>query len=276
LSACLTAFHCEDEFFESQCLVKKIIKDVLEAGFTFVQLVYSIALSPALVAASVLRPSLHHRLATPLLSGPYRGKLIDDIWRHIYSLQRASISQEEFISRIASEMCAAYEAGELDPFLRMADEGLENLDITLARCLGFLPLKWWYLKLHFMAPGNVHQLHRHRTVISAQVIIRGSLKARQFNLVDIQDDSIVALEPVPIEPVNGYQVLLSTDGYCNVHGFEPCSTGALRFQFYLRGHDKFLKRNPKRGRRYIELLDRLDESGNVLGRLGRDGAAGES
>lgn len=253
-----------------------MIRKVIEVGCTVLQLVYSTVLLPALVAASALSPSLHRRLAAPLLSGPYRGKLIDDIWNHVYSLQRGSISQEEFIGRIASAMCAAYEAGELDPFLRRADESHENLDITLARCLGFLPLKWWYLKLHFMAPGNVHQLHRHRTVISAQAIIRGSLKVRQFNLVDVQDGSIVALEPIPIEPRNGYQVLLSTDSYCNVHGFEPCSTGALRFQFYLRGHDKLLKRIPKRGRRYIQLLDRFDESGNVLGRLGRVGAAGES
>lgn len=242
---------------------------------TALQLGYSVVAAPALIAASAISPTLHRALAAPLLSGPYRGKLVGRVWMQIDDLQRGNLSQEEFIENIATAMREAYESGELDDFLDLADEAHENLDVTLTQCLGFLPLKWWYIKLHFMAPGNVHQLHRHRTVISAQVIVRGALDAEQYNLINVDDDK-VALEPVPLAQRNQCQVLLSTDKYCNVHGFEPRSCGAVRFQFYLRGHDSLLNRIPKRGRHYVHLSGQTDASGRVLGRLGSTGRAGES
>lgn len=243
---------------------------------TVLQLGYSVAAAPALVAAEKISPPLHRLLVAPLVSGPYRGNLVDRIWSEIDSLQRGRVDQEQFIERIANAMRETYEAGELAEFMSLADESKENLDITLTRCLGFLPLKWWYVKLHFMAPGNVHQLHRHRTVISAQVIVRGALDAEQYNLVSVEDDDKVTLEPVPLSEGNQYQVLLSTDKHCNVHGFEPMPGGAVRFQFYLRGHDSFLNRIPKRGRHYVHLSGQTDRAGLVLGRLGRTGRAGES
>lgn len=243
---------------------------------TVLQLTYSVLAAPALVFAEKLSPSFHRVLAAPLVSGPYNGKMIGHIWDLIDALQKGALDQEQFIAEVASRMQQAVESGELDPFLQLADERNENLDITLKRCLGFLPLKWWYLKLHFMAPGNVHDLHRHRNVISAQVILRGDLRAEQYNLIEIDEEEKVRLQPVSQETGNGYQTLLSTDNYCNVHGFEPGPAGAVRFQFYLRGHAPLWDRFPKRGRHYVHLSGETDASGFVLGHLGRAGRAGES
>lgn len=243
---------------------------------TVLQLGYSVFASPAFVVANRISPTLHRALAAPLLSGPYSGKLVDHIWDLIGSLQAGRLDQESFISLAASRMQEAYASGELSPYLQMADERHENLDITLKRCMGFLPLKWWCLKVHFMAPGNVHDLHRHRAVISAQVVLRGKLNAEQFNLVAVDNEDQLHLQPVQDESLNGYQTLLSTDKYCNVHGFQPGPDGAVRFQFYLRGHTPFRKRFPKRGRHYVHLSGKLDASGLVIGHLGRTGQAGES
>ena len=246
---------------------------------TLLQIAYAVLMAPALAIAIKLNPSLHRFLSTPLISGPFQGELNYRIWKHLYRLEAGKLTDEQFIQEIAEAMVTAVEQGELDQFTNLVNEQDTNLDITLQRCLGYLPLKWWYLKLHYMAPGNRHQLHAHRNVISAQVIIRGVLVAEQYDLIGTLSDSPTQLKAVDLpagNTDNNYLMLLSTTAYCNVHGFEPAPGGALRFQFYLRGHTNFLNRFPKRGRLYVNLRDALTPDGYSLADIGEAGRPGES
>jgi len=243
---------------------------------TLLQVTYAVILSPALVTSMRLSPSLHRILSKPLVSGPFEGKLNARILSNLYQLEARKLTDKDFIQIIAEEMVKAVQRGELNSFMHLVDEQSTNLDITLKRCLGYLPLKWWYLKLHYMTPENRHQLHAHRNVISAQVIIRGSLAAEQYNLVGTLSDSPTQLEPVSVPAASKPQMLLSTNTYCNVHGFQPTSEGALRFQFYLRGHTGFLNRFPKRGRLYVHLRNDRTPDGYVLADIGEAGRPGES
>ena len=233
-------------------------------------------MSPALVASIKFSSNLHRILSAPLLSGPFQGKLNAKILNLLYQLEARALTDEQFIEAIAQEMLKAVERGEINSFTHLVDEKSTNLDITLKSCLGYLPLKWWYLKLHYMNPDNCHQLHAHRNVISAQVIIRGSLDAEQYNLVGSLRDSTTQLEPFSGPTDNTPQMLLSTNTYCNVHGFQPTSEGALRFQFYLRGHTGFLNRFPKRGRLYVHLRSECTSDGYVLADIGGAGRPCES
>lgn len=243
---------------------------------TLLQIAYAVIMTPALAISIKLNPKLHRLIAAPLISGPFQGELSQRIWKHLYRLEAGELTDEQFIQEIAEEMIAAVEQGELDEFTDLVNEQDTNLDITLKRCLGYLPLKWWYLKLHYMAPGNRHQLHAHRNVISAQVIIRGSLAAEQYDLMGNLSDSPTQLKAVTMTAGNKYQMLLSTNAHCNVHGFETTPEGALRFQFYLRGHTSFLNRFPKRGRLYVHLRDDLTLDGYLLADIGEAGRPGES
>lgn len=240
------------------------------------QLIYSVVMFPVLYLTMKLAPGLHMFFVRPLVSGPFKGALTKKIWSEIYRLEGGKIDDEEFISNVSNHMVTAYKSGELNSFLFLADEKKSNLDVTLLRCLNFLPMKWWYLKMHFMAPGNRHHVHAHRTVISAQAILRGELVANQYNLLAKIGEDVVKLQPVPITKNRGCQVLISTDKYCNVHGFEPLLQGALRLQFYLRGHDTFLGRIPKRGRLYVHFNGQSDQNGSVFARIGETGRSGES
>lgn len=241
------------------------------------QAAYAALFAPVLWLLIRVNVRWHRRMARPLMSGPLKDSAFcDRIWDLLYDLEVGKHTSEGFIQAVAGEMVAAVEAGEIESFLTIADEERTDLDITLARCLGFLPLKWWYLKLHFMTRDNVHRLHRHRTVVSAQVIIRGELEAQQYNLCLETETGELILESVSLESVGRYQVMLSTDQHCNVHGFRPKERGALRFQFYLRGHDTLSKRFPKRGRHYIELVGRRDDLGREIGVLRDVGRPGES
>lgn len=244
--------------------------------YTLLQIAYAVIMLPVLVVSIKLSPRLHKILAAPLISGPFNGQLNSTIQDLIYQLEAQEITDEQFIQCVAQAMLKAIEDGQLDKFLNLVDEKNTNLDITLKRCLGYLPLKWWYIKMHYMAPGNRHQLHAHRNVISAQIIVRGSLAAEQYNLIGNLDSSPTQLEAVPLSDQRGHQVLLSTNSHCNVHGFEPTESGALRFQFYLRGHTSFLNRIPKRGRLYVHPHPEPNPNGYILADIGRAGRPGES
>lgn len=243
---------------------------------TLFQISYSVVLSPLLAFFVKQGQGIHRALVSPLLSGPLKGALVEEVQNEIYRLEKGEISEEEFITNVADCMTKAATDGQLAPWLNAADERTQNLDITLKRCLGYAPLKWWYVKLHFMAPGNVHGLHAHRNVISAQVILRGSVVASQYDLLSDLKQSPAKLKLISEGEVRFPGKLLATDSMANVHGFEPGAEGALRFQFYLRGHSSLRKRLPERGRLYVNLRDGVLPDGVRLADIGESGRAGES
>jgi hypothetical protein len=240
-------------------------------------LLYAGALAPLLGWSVRHHQRLHRFLSRPLLSGVYKGPVVDDIQDIIYDYERGEMSHEAFISRVSQRMCKAVENGEMKQWLDQDVPPDENRDIVLARSLGYAPLRWWYLKVHYMAKDNIHGLHAHRNVLSTQVVARGSLRLREFDLEGSLDDNPTQLRErrdVEVGPVNGF---ITTDDVCNVHGFQPVKTPAVRFQFYLRGHTGvWAMLRPKRGRLYVHPEGEPTQDGLIMARLGEAGRSGES
>ncbi|WP_018936530.1 hypothetical protein [Thioalkalivibrio sp. ALJ24] len=240
-------------------------------------LLYAGAMLPALAWSVRHRQGLHRKLMRPLLTGPYQGAVVWDIQDVVYEYERGELSHEAFITRVNQRMCAAVENGELDAWLKQPVGPDENRDIVLARCLGYAPLRWWYLKVHYMAKDNVHGLHAHRNVLSTQVVASGSLHVQEFDLEGSLDANPTRLRQRTDAVVGAVNGFITTDDVCNVHGFAPVETPAVRFQFYLRGHTgvKAMLR-PRRGRLYVHLDGEPAADGSVTATLGRAGKAGES
>lgn len=240
-------------------------------------LLYAAAMLPVLAWSIRFRQGLHRKLMRPLLSGPYQGKVVQDIQDVVYEYERGDLSHEAFITKVNRRMCEAVENGEMDDWLKQPVGPEENRDIVLARCLGYAPLRWWYLKVHYMARDNVHGLHAHRNVLSTQVVASGSLHVRELDLEGSLDENPTRLRlrrDAVVGAVNGF---ITTDDVCNVHEFVPVETPAVRFQFYLRGHTgvKAMLR-PRRGRLYVHLEGEPAADGSVTATLGVPGKAGES
>lgn len=241
------------------------------------QLAYGAMMAPLLAYSITHKPSLHRKLASPLLRGPFSGRLIDEIQEAVYKMESGDISDDDFITCVCHAMQESVVRGELQQWLNMDVRDDENIDIVLKKCIGYAPLKRWYLKLHFMAPGNVHGLHGHRDVLSTQVIARGKLHVQEMALLGSLDDNptkIKIIRDEPVGPVNGF---VTSDRIGNVHGFEPVDGPAVRFQFYLRGQTSLKARLfPKRGRLYIH-PDWESRSGDILyAKIGASGKSGES
>lgn len=215
------------------------------------RLTYAAVFAPLFAFLVGRYPGLHRRLVGPLLVGPFRGELVEKIWQEIYLLEKGGVSNEEFARAITARMCSAVSSGQLDGWLKMGVGG-GNRDLLLVKSVGYTPFKRWYLKLHFMEQGNKHGLHAHHDVISTQVIARGKLHVKEFDLLGgIKNNSIRIKKRRDgvVEAVNGF---ITTAHECNVHGFEPVDGAAVRFQFYLRGQSGFMAGLfPKRGRLYV-------------------------
>lgn len=238
--------------------------------------IYSILVLPflPLVARS---ERLFSKITSPLLVGPMKStSCVKQLEHLIYELERGQDTPEQFIEKVSEVMKVAIAKGELDRWLDSFDETTQNVDITLARKLFYKPLKWWYLKLHFMTEGNRHGLHAHRNVLSTQVIARGRLKVQEFDRLSPLAPPHVDLRLRYAGDVSINDALMSTDILANVHGFEPYPEGAVRFQFYLRGHARFLQRFPKRGRLYVHIPKVLKSDDIIRAELGRSGRKGES
>lgn len=241
------------------------------------QLAYGALISPLLAYSISNNSKLHKKLSSPLLQGPFSGKLIEDIQKYVYQMEKRELNEDEFISCVCNAMQEALARGELDHWLSMDVKDDENIDIVLKKCIGYAPLKRWYLKLHFMAPGNVHGLHGHRDVISTQVIARGKLHVQEMDLLGSLEDNPTKLEIKRDEAVDAVTGFVTTDRIRNVHGFEPIDGPVVRFQFYLRGQTSLKARIfPKRGRLYVH-PDWESRNGNtLLATIGATGKSGES
>jgi len=247
---------------------------ILKVAF---QVSYSVLMMPLLALLVRYSPAIHRIVAAPLLSGPCPQSLSGDIQGIVSKYEQKKLSEEEFIAEINSRMCEAVNTGEIDKWLKKEIKRGESVDITLARHLGYAPLRWWYLKLHFMAEGNDHSLHAHRNVLSTQVVAAGSLEVQEYDLIGSLDDNPTRLKFRREEEVKPVAGIISTDRVANVHGFRPIQTPAVRFQFYLRGHTGPIKMlTPKRGRLYVHPLGNPDEDGVVWAEIGESGRAGES
>jgi hypothetical protein len=250
------------------------MKPIIRLG----RLIYAALLGPALGFLVGRYPQSHRRLTQPIIEGPYRGQLVDYIQDAISRLERQELTTEEFIWGINARMCdSVANDRELKSWLSKTTEPTQNLDITLARCVGYAPGKRWYLKLHFMAEGNVHDLHAHQNVISTQVVAQGKLHVQEFDLLgSLYDDSLrlkLRRDEI-VSPINGF---ISTDDECNVHGFYPAGGSAVRFQFYLRGHGSLATQLfPRRGRLYVHPMWETLAGDIVLAKSGRLGRSGES
>lgn len=238
--------------------------------------VYSIIVSPLLIFFSGRSEKVHDLLSRPLLSGEFSKPLVGELDHLVFRLESEELSDYEFIKLISDAMVSAVNRGDLNDYLSRDVGDDENIDITLKKKLFYVPLKWWYLKIHYMAPGNVHGLHAHRNVISTQVILKGRLKVKEYDRVGHLDSSPVKLKLHSDTVYSKFDSIQSTDNFCNVHGFEPANGPAVRFQFYLRGHTSLLSRFPKRGRLYVNVIDEAESGQYVLAAIGDKGKSGES
>lgn len=237
---------------------------------------YSIIASPLLAFSSGKLRKVHKLLSDPLFGGELTTPLVAELDDLVFKLEASEVKPEEFVALISKAMVNAAERGDLDRYLKMNVKDDQNIDITLKRKLFYVPLKWWYLKLHFMAPGNIHGLHAHRNVISTQVILRGNMKVREFDRLTTLDQSPVKLRVFSDGIFSQFDSIQSTDNSRNVHGFEPYEGPAVRFQFYLRGHTSFFNRFPKRGRLYIDPIAGTENENCIMATLGESGKSGES
>ena len=243
----------------------------------FFRLIYAVLLSPFLARAASKDRVLHRKLIRPLLQGPFEGDLLDDIWQLVYRLEDGELDNEAFITQVAEVMKAAVSNGQLDAWLTKPIADDENVDITLKRALFYVPFKRWYLKLHFMAPGNIHKPHGHRDVLSTQVIARGQMAVQEFDLVGDLHTNPTTLRVCRDEVVGPLASITTTDKLRNVHGFQPHNGSVVRFQFYLRGQAGIMAALfPKRGRLYVEPLWETRNADTVQANLGRAGRPGES
>lgn len=241
------------------------------------QLAYGALLSPLLGYSVSRNPTLHKKIASPLLQGPFEGQLVEEIQQAVYRMERGELDQDDFITEVCDAMQESVKRGELDQWLNMEVGDDENIDILLKKCIGYAPLKRWYLKLHFMAPGNIHGLHGHRDVMSTQVVARGKLHVQEMDLIGSLDQNPTKLELKRDEPVGAITGFVTTDRIRNVHGFQPVDGPAVRFQFYLRGQTSLKARLfPKRGRLYVH-PDWESRDGDFLyAKIGESGKSGES
>ena len=241
------------------------------------RLAYGAALSPALGLLAPRLPSVHRRLAAPLIAGPYRGKLLDAIQREVYRLERGEVSDEDFIRSVTDSMRTSVEHGELDEWLNRKVEPTQKIDVVLSDCINYSPLKRWYLKLHFMPEGDVHGLHGHRDVISTQLIVRGKLHVQELDLIGSLKESPTQLKLRRDGVVGPLEGFVTTNRECNIHGFYPTDGPAVRFQFYLRGQTSMKDRVfPKRGRLYVHPRWETLSDDILLADLGSTGKPGES
>jgi hypothetical protein len=240
------------------------------------RLLYGVVAAP-LLARPAKYPRLHRKVAKPLLSGPLRGQLIEKIMDNIYMLERNDLSHEDFLRRVTSNMCEAVHRGDIDRWLDLPIKSYENIDVVLCKNIGYAPLKRWYLKLHFMAEDNVHDLHAHRDVLSTQVIARGKLRVQEFDLLEPLKSNTTKIKLARDEDVGPVTGFITTNNYRNIHGFYPVGGPAVRFQFYLRGHTSLKDRLfPKRGRLYVH-PNWEARSGDILtAKIGEAGKPGES
>ncbi|MGE4370502.1 MAG: hypothetical protein AB7E12_12565 [Burkholderiaceae bacterium] len=244
---------------------------------TILKVIYGILLSPILYWSARHQHAIHQAIIRPLTSGPFKGKLIGEIWDHVYQLESGAVDNDSFTQAVCLSMQNAVRDGQIDYWLKMPTKPEQNIDISLCRSIFYTPLKRWHLNLHFMAEGNIHNPHGHRDVLSTQVIAKGRMKVQEFDLIDSLEKNPTTLIIRRDEVVDAVSGFITTDSVCNVHGFEPYLGPAVRFQFYLRGQGGIKGvLFPKRGRLYVHPIWDTRDGNTVLANLGRSGRPGES
>lgn len=153
--------------------MNRVYRGITRRLASALRITYAICLSSILGYLIKRSPRAHRFLASPLVEGPLKGKLIGNVQALIVSLERQELTEEDFISQVMQAMRSAILARDIDPWMPSKINRTSN--VVLARCYGYAPRKQWHLKLHLMAAGDRHRIHAHKDVISAQVVAGGRL-----------------------------------------------------------------------------------------------------
>lgn len=165
-------------------------------------------------------------------------------------------SAEDLRGRLVQRLDALagkLERGELDAAtfvreVRMRLDG-EDLPAALADRLAAAPTGdhiegLWFAKagvqrrmlmLFFIAPGHSHPPHAHHDVASVQVVVRGTIDARQYARERRVDPQTLALRPTSDQRMGPGDVILTTERIDNVHWFGAVDQPAVILNYSLNG-----------------------------------------
>lgn len=91
------------------------------------------------------------------------------------------------------------------------------------------------LMLFFIAPGHSHPPHAHHDVASVQMVVRGTIDARQYARERRLDPRTLALRPVADRRLGPGDVILTTERIDNVHWFGAVDQPAVVLNYSLNG-----------------------------------------
>ena len=135
-------------------------------------------------------------------------------------------------------------------------------DQTLARMSW--PERDYTVQIIHVAAGEVHPCHCHHNVTSTQVVLTGTLRAREFDRVDAVDAETLRLRLLFDGTLRPGDFLQASDLSRNVHWFAAGEAPATMLNFNIRGYEREtfwpLETRPL-GRR---LLDATEFAGDAL------------
>lgn len=183
---------------------------------------------------SKVSPPRHERFMRRRLSGPYRGRLADELMSILNELQRTG-DQHAAMEAASRAIRDGLEQGEFDRWLAPAAPGREKA--TLIECANFLPGRSWKLQLFFIREGHSHPPHSHSDVASCLVVAGGKIHAREFDRhFDLEDDRDHAILSLASDRcLSRGDALLTTRSSNDVHWFGAVDGPAQAFNFQAVG-----------------------------------------
>ena len=91
------------------------------------------------------------------------------------------------------------------------------------------------LMLFFIPPRNAVPAHAHHEVASAQCVVRGSVRVRQYDRARRLDPHTLALQPVSDRMFAAGETILTTERLDNVHWFGAEDVAAVVVNYSLNG-----------------------------------------
>ena len=183
------------------------------------------------------------------------GGLVAPAWlpRAVRALQPSPTALRERLVQQLDALADKLERGELDAeaFVREARARLDDTALPAAiedrlagAPRGDVVEGLWHekrgpqqrmLMLFFIAPGHSHPPHAHHDVASVQMVVRGTIDARQYARERRLDPRTLALRPVADRRLGPGDVILTTERIDNVHWFGAVDQPAVVLNYSLNG-----------------------------------------
>lgn len=123
------------------------------------------------------------------------------------------------------------------------------------------------LQLIYVAPGEVHPPHVHHNVISSQVVLHGTIFAREYERVRRHDGRTLILKALTNGVYAPGDAMQSTEFSRNAHWFAAGDQPAVMLNFNVRGyHQQTFDPPGTLGRRLIDPTGLVDAGGTIAAR----------